>query len=174
VSHTAPYRHFKGKDGMLAALCWEGQAEFTTYLKRAREAGKTPADGLLGLGTAYLEFAEKNPEVFLLMFSETGMRVMNSHFPEDPSKSRSDYDSFQVLESSVKECQTAGVLDPKEYSGALSLLIWSFIHGLALIRRAGFMSSMGASRGFDAKATEQAVMRAFRGLILGTRHEIKR
>jgi len=167
VSHTAPYRHFKGKDGMLAALCWEGQAEFTACLKQAREVGKSPADRLLRLGTAYLEFAEKNPEVFRLMFSETGKRAMIAHHPDDVMKSPSDYDSFEVLESTVTECQRAGTLDPHEESGALAMLIWSFIHGFAHIRREGFASSMGASRGLDGETTERLVMRAFRGLILG-------
>ena len=166
VSHGAPYRHFKGKDGMLAALCWEGQAEFTAFLRLARKGGKLPADRLFRLGSAYLEFAGKNPEVFRLMFSETGKRVMSAHHPDDALKSRSEYDSFEVLESTVKECQSSGILDPREDSGALAMLIWSFIHGLAHLRREGFVSSMGASRGLDGETTEQLVMRAFRGLIL--------
>ena len=124
VSHAAPYRHFKGKDGILAALCWEGQAEFTACLRKARKSGKTPADRLFRLGTAYLEFAGKNPEVFRLMFSETGKRVMGAHLPDDPTKSAADYDSFEVLESTVRECQAAGILDAHEDSGALAMLIW--------------------------------------------------
>jgi AcrR family transcriptional regulator len=167
VSHAAPYRHFKGRDGILAALCWEGQAEFTACLRQARKGAKSPADGLFKLGTAYLAFAGKNPEVFRLMFSETGMRVMSAHQPDDAMKSPSDYDSFEVLESTVKECQSTGILDPHEQSGALAILIWSFIHGFAHLRREGFASSLGASRGLDGETTERLVMRAFSGLILG-------
>jgi AcrR family transcriptional regulator len=167
VSHAAPYRHFEGRDGMLAALCWEGQAEFTACLRQARKGGRTPADRLFRLGTAYLEFADKNPEVFQLMFSETGKRVMTAHYPDDAAKSLSEYDSFEVLESTVRECQSAGILDPHEESGALAMLIWSFIHGFAHLRREGFASSMGASRGLGAETTERLVMRTFRGLILG-------
>ena len=167
VSHAAPYRHFKGKDGMLAALCWEGQAEFTACLRKARTGGKTPVDRLFRLGTAYLSFAGKNPEVFRLMFSETGKRVMGAHLPDDATKSPSDYDSFAVLESTVRECQAAGILDAREDSGALAMLTWSFIHGFAHLRREGFASYMGASRGLDGETTERLVMRAFRGLILG-------
>jgi AcrR family transcriptional regulator len=167
VSHAAPYRHYKGKDGILAALCWEGQAEFTACLRQAREAGRSPADGLFRLGTAYLEFAGRNPDVFALMFSETGKRVMGAHHPEDATKPPSDYDSFEVLEATVRECQSAEVLDPGEHSGALAMLIWSFIHGFAHIRREGFASHLGATRGLDGETTERLVMRAFRGLILG-------
>ena len=128
---------------------------------------KNPADRLFRLGTAYLEFADKNPEVFQLMFSQTGKRVMTAHYPDDTTKSLSEYDSFEVLESTVKECQSAGILDPHEESGALAMLIWSFIHGFAHLRQEGFASSMGASRGLGAEATERLVMRTFRGLILG-------
>jgi AcrR family transcriptional regulator len=167
ASHAAPYRHFKGKDGLLAALCWEGQAEFTSRLKRARESAASPPEKLFKLGFAYLEYARSDPTVFQLMTSETGIRVMNAIRPEDPLLQRADYDSFDVLETTVKECQSAGTLDPGEDSGALAILIWSFIHGLALIRREGFLSSMGASRGLDGETTERLVMRAFRSMILG-------
>jgi AcrR family transcriptional regulator len=169
VSHAAPYRHFRGKDGLLAALCWEGQAEFTESLSRARQSGTSASDRLFRLGAAYLEFADKNPEVFQLMFSETGTRVMSVNLPADPEKSRAEYDSFAVLETMVKECQSAGILDPGEDSGALAILIWSFIHGFALIRREGFAESKGATRGLNRETMEGLVLRAFRGLILGTK-----
>jgi AcrR family transcriptional regulator len=172
VSHAAPYRHFKSKDGLLAALCWEGQAEFTSRLRKARESGTSAADSLFRLGEAYLEFARSEPEVFQLMFSETGHRAMGSSLPADVEKSFADYDSFAVLEDTVKECQTEGILDPGEHSGALAMMIWSFVHGFAFIQREGFADRMGGSRGLSGDATERLVLGAFRGLILG--HERKR
>jgi AcrR family transcriptional regulator len=167
VSHAAPYRHFKGRDGLLAALCWEGQREFTSRLKKAREGAPFAAERLFRLGKAYLEFAQSEPEAFDLMFSETGDRVMRADFPAGLKESYDQYDSFGVLERTVKECQAEKVFDPAEDSGALAILIWAFVHGLAFIRREGFTERMGGSRGLSAETTERLVLRAFRGLVLG-------
>ena len=167
VSHAAPYRHYRGKEGLLAALCWEGMEEFTALLRKARESGTSASDRLFKLGEAYLSFAEGDPAAFQLMFSEIGMRAIRANPPADPAKTRADYDSFGVLETTVKECQAEGILDAEEDSGALAMLIWSYIHGLAHIRREGFAADMGASRGLDAETTTRMVMSAFRGLVLG-------
>jgi AcrR family transcriptional regulator len=112
VSHAAPYRHFRNKDGLLAAMGWEGQAEFTSRMQRARESVSGSAiNRLFRLGQAYLDFAGDNPEVFLLMFSETGMRAMKSHLPPDLKTSPEKYDSFSILETTVKECQAESLID---------------------------------------------------------------
>ncbi len=169
VSHAAPYRHFNGKDGLIAALCWEGQREFTARLTEARAGGASPAERIVRLGTAYLEFAKRNPEIFNLMFMEIGGRAMEGNLPADFKESWADYDSFTVLEDTVKECQGDGTLDPSEDSGALAIMIWSFIHGFAFIQMEGFARKMGGSRGHSPEETERVVMRAFKGLILGGR-----
>ena len=152
----------------MAALGWEGQAQFTAHLQAARaEAGGSPEERLSRLGAAYLDFARSRPEIMELMFSETGLRVMHAHLPPDLEDDPRRYDSFAVLETTVKECQAAGVLDPAEDSGALAIMIWSFVHGFALIRREGFAAAMGASRGLSGENTERLVLRAFRGLLRG-------
>lgn len=166
VSHTAPYRHFENKDGLLGAMGWEGQAEFTSRLRRVRESVSGSAgDRLFRLGQEYLEFAGDSPEVFLLMFSETGIRAMGSHFPPDFMACVEKYDSFSVLETTVKECQAERLLDPRTDSGVLAMLIWSMIHGFALIEREGLAKHMGESRGYDLPSMRRSVLGALRGLI---------
>ncbi len=168
VSHAAPYRHFKSKDGLLSTLAWEGHILFTRSLRQARENGDpAPAERLLRLGTVYLEFARQRPEILELMFSETGTRVMQAHPPPDFEEGSGKYDSFGVLETTVRECQTEGTLDPQSDSGALALIIWSFVHGYSVIRREGFTASMGASRGYSDQATDDLVWSAFRRLMGG-------
>jgi AcrR family transcriptional regulator len=60
VSHNAPYRHFAGRDALIAALVAEGFDE----LKKALEnrAGRE-------LGEAYVTFALAQPQRFRLMFA---------------------------------------------------------------------------------------------------------
>lgn len=60
VSHNAPYRHFAGRDALIAALVAQGFDE----LKKAMEkrVGRE-------LGEAYVTFALAYPQRFRLMFS---------------------------------------------------------------------------------------------------------
>lgn len=60
VSHNAPYRHFAGREALLAALAAEGFER----LKGAME-GRAGRE----LGEAYVAFALANPQRFRLMFS---------------------------------------------------------------------------------------------------------
>jgi AcrR family transcriptional regulator len=168
VSHAAPYRHFNGKDGLLAALCWQGQAEFTSGLARAREgAPAVPAEKLFRLGFAYLDFARNNPEVFRLMFSAAGTRAMAANPPFDCAVAGARYDSFGVLLGTVGECQAAGALDPGEERMTLGLLIWSFVHGLAFISGEHLAGTPEKTAGLNPVAAETAAMKAFRSLVMG-------
>src|SRR5690606_17147113 len=63
VTHAAPYRHFKDKAALLAALAAEGFAR----LSRAVEARR--GEGIAGAAEAYLRFAADHPAHFRLMFA---------------------------------------------------------------------------------------------------------
>jgi len=72
VSHNAPYRHFAGREALLAALVAQGFEQ----LSRAME-GRTGRE----LGEAYVAFALANPQRYRLMFS--GSRAsseLKAHF----------------------------------------------------------------------------------------------
>jgi AcrR family transcriptional regulator len=166
VSHAAPYRHFQGREGLLAALAWEGQAAFTAFLRKAHDQGPpAPEKRLYRLGLAYLHFAADNGPVFDLMFSRIGLGVMHRHLPEDFKDQPARYDSFGVLEETVREAQAAGVLNTRENSGALAILVWSFVHGFTAISKEGFTASMGEARGYSMEKVEALVLRAFKGLL---------
>ncbi len=60
VSHMAPYRRFKDKDDLLAAVAEEGFKELAQRLDTASEGETT--------GVAYVAFALDNPALYRLMF----------------------------------------------------------------------------------------------------------
>ncbi len=165
ASHAAPYRHFKDKDEIVSALVWETQGDFTRVLRTAREGGATAKEKLIGIGEAYLRFARENPERLSLMFSEAAMPAMDRYHPKLTPENLERYNSFGQLEATVRECQAEGILDPKGDSGALSILVWSVVHGLAMIEREGFVASLGAQRGYSPQTTHAMVMEAFRTLV---------
>jgi len=165
VSHGAPYRHFRNKEEILAALVWDTQEAFTSALRTARESARTPRERLFAIGDAYLEFARANPERLTLMFSEPGIAAM-SRYPVEPTpEALFRYDSFGLLEQTVKECQAADVLSPTGDSGPISILVWSVVHGLSVIEREGFLASLGSQRGISVEQAHGMVMEEFRRMI---------
>jgi len=155
VSHAAPYRHFESKEEILATLMLEGHRRLRADLIAARDACRGKGgDKMLALGRAYLEFARLHPEYLNLMFSREGMAAAMS-VREKLAFHQQDYDSFGVLEAQVQECQAEGSLDAKADAGALGILIWAEVHGLALLRNEGIVANMSESRGIsEAKALD--------------------
>jgi len=61
VSHNAPYRHFAGKDELLAAVAAEGFDRLTAAMERAMKPGRTPLERLQLCGCGYVDFALRWP-----------------------------------------------------------------------------------------------------------------
>jgi len=69
VSHTAPYNHFHGKDGLLAEIAIQGFAALEQATEHARSnAGPDAGDQLFATGLAYIRFGARRPALYRLMF----------------------------------------------------------------------------------------------------------
>jgi AcrR family transcriptional regulator len=163
VSHAAPYRHFESKEEILATLMLEGHRRLRTELLAARDScrGKC-ADKLLALGRAYLGFASSHPEYLAVMFSRESMAAAAS-LREKLAIHEEDHDSFGVLHGLVKACQAEGSLDAKSDAGFMSLLIWSEVHGLALLRNEGIIARMCEKHGQSEGKALDAIFKMIRG-----------
>lgn len=115
VSHNAPYRHFPDRETLLAALAADGYA----MLGRAqREAAA--ANGLRGMGEAYVCFALDHPQRFRLMF---GGQVQISKHPALRELATKTYEGLSgALAARLPEAQ--GARDS-------SIAAWALVHGLA-------------------------------------------
>ena len=162
VSHAAPYRHFENKEAILATLMLEGHKRLRTSLldARTRCPGKA-IDKLMAQGRSYLEFARKNPEYLTVMFSKEGMAAAMS-VGERLGGHQEDYDSFGVVESTVKDCQAEGSMDPREDTAALGLHAWAEVHGLAMLRNDGLIAGMSEVRGGKESTTIDAIFAIMR------------
>src|SRR5215831_1055457 len=68
VSHNAPYRHFRDREDLLAAVAAQGFRELTRAMIEAA-AGKSDAlERLKCAGLGYVTFALRRPEHFTVMF----------------------------------------------------------------------------------------------------------
>jgi AcrR family transcriptional regulator len=162
VSHAAPYRHFENKEAILATLMLEGHRRLRVSLLDARAhcPGKA-IDKLMAQGRAYVEFARKNPEYLSVMFSKEGMAAAMS-VGEKLGGHQEDYDSFGVVEATVKECQGEGSMDPRADTAALGLHAWAEVHGLALLRNDGLIAGMSEERGGKESSTLDAIFAIMR------------
>jgi AcrR family transcriptional regulator len=123
VSHAAPYRHFRDKEELLAALASEGFENLSRAMHDARLGADDPLRRFVCTGLAYLRFASEHRGYLALMH---GPDVAKGRTPE---LQRAANDSFQVLKLLASD---AGVTDEVE-ARRFGVLVWSFLYGLALL-----------------------------------------
>jgi len=143
VSHQAPYHHFSSREELLGAIREEGFQEFLTSLREAREGSPDPRTALHRIGLAYLEFAQRRPHHYRLMFSVTASDESPQEAPVcGPRMSSAAADSFEELHRCIRDLQTAG-----EYAGRSSLdvavAVWAWSHGLSLLQSQGQLRWLG-------------------------------
>jgi AcrR family transcriptional regulator len=128
VSHTAPYRHFKDKESLLAGIAALGFDQLSGQL--AQSVALHPGDPSAQLqeaGRKYVELALKHPQCTQLMFSN--ILPCDDTYPE--LKASGDA-AFQGLKTIIEEGQDQGIFKPGEVE-LMALATWSGIHGLSLL-----------------------------------------
>ena len=115
VSHAAPYRHFRGRDSLLAALAAEGFAMLGRAQREAAAAG-----GLRAMGEAYVRFALEHPQRFRLMFGGQLKIARHTALREVATK------TFEALSGAL----AARVGDAPGARDA-SIAAWALVHGLS-------------------------------------------
>jgi AcrR family transcriptional regulator len=129
VSHAAPYRHFRDKDALVAAIAEQG---FLLLTARMQEEEKRVAVSdlparLSAIGVGYVAFAIEHPGYFRVIFG--GLACEDAVTPELQAAGNA---AFQVLRGLVGEGVASGVLragDPDE----MALAAWSLVHGLGML-----------------------------------------
>jgi len=128
VSPGAIYRHYRGREELLAEVVRRGFDLLHRYLQRALE-GNTLLERLDLMEEAYFDFATQNPRVYQTIFMIPEIPGMR-RFPEDFARRRSA--TFQVIVDRVAECITAGLM-PKGHRLEIALTLWAHMHGMMAI-----------------------------------------
>src|SRR5919107_101856 len=69
VTPAALYRHFRGRDALVAEVAFRGYDELAKRLGRALQSDGTALERFTRMGEAYLAFAEQEPGFYAAMFS---------------------------------------------------------------------------------------------------------
>jgi AcrR family transcriptional regulator len=117
VSANAPYRHFRDKNALLAALATHGFHELGRLMKEADNSAD-PGEEFLALGQSYVRYALDHPGIFRLMYGHPCSRY-------DPEANAAAAESAEVLANRVSQ------LVPEESRQALLIGSWALVHGLA-------------------------------------------
>ncbi len=141
VSRTALYRHFSGKQALLAAVGREGFRMLRLALLEAWERNGRGSAGFEAMGIAYVHFAVGHSSHYRVMFG----RFLES-CARDEELAQEGAAAFQVLVDALVEQQQAGVVRPDDPL-LLARMIWSLVHGIAMLAIDGQFRVMGDEHG---------------------------
>ena len=147
VVPNAAYRHFADRDELLAAVCTAAMDELADRMAAgvARVRGKygdaAAARRRLGaIGTAYLEFAHREPGLFATAFALPQQHV----YATSNDETGQDRTPLGQLRTVLDELVDAGELDRRCRDG-IEYPIWSAVHGLAVLTGQGPQRDVSAA-----------------------------
>jgi AcrR family transcriptional regulator len=124
VTTAAPYRHFQGKQEILAEIASRGFDELRSRsMAVIAEKGEGSLDGIIALGQAYVAFAVEETAVFRLMFGQEPSLKKAQHVVG------TGHDCFvHLIDQIALYCKHNKVRgDAQE----IALKLWTFVHGAA-------------------------------------------
>lgn len=136
VSPMTPYRYFKDKDDILAAVRTNGFNRFAEALESARDAAQGHS---ASVGEAYVTFAFEHPHTYKLMFDLN--QPLDGGHPELVEAGRRAHETMSAW---VKDLVASGKMvgDPEQ----IGTMFWAATHGVVVLEMAGKLPP-GASHG---------------------------
>jgi AcrR family transcriptional regulator len=129
-SYATPYRYFRDKAHIFAAVRALAYERFGAALALGAEGISDPEQRMRSLGSAFLAFAKEEPHAYRMMF-ELSQPGTDTH-PEYWAKER---DTWAIWEAEVQHAVDAGYLegDPS----LIAHLFWAGLHGAVALHLAG-------------------------------------
>lgn len=130
VSQTAPYRHYKNKEELIAAITLTIMREFNDRLEEAViNPDDDPRQQLKDLGISYIRFFTENPEYLELLFLSDLYKALPDSFREISEIAPGH--PFRVLVETVKRYKTSYHDDRSEEQ--LIMYCWGLVHGISVL-----------------------------------------
>lgn len=135
VSANAAYRHFEDKDDLLSAMAAEGFRRFSQSQHDSVKAVALPMDRLRASGLAYVQFAQRHPALYRLMFQRLACVVEHSELHQQ------SMESMTVLLEAASTLLHAPAFDERVRVAAAAC--WSLVHGLSSLAMGGQLGVFG-------------------------------
>ena len=136
VSVNACYRHYANKEALLSRVAADGFDEMRDHML-ARVGALAQADATTRLwtaGEAYIEFAERRPGLFRLIFGRQG------RFEQDANYRHASGEAFAVLVNLVAELRGEPAQTPAVMK--LAMGAWALVHGYATFAVSGYLNAL--------------------------------
>jgi len=121
LSHNAPYRHFKDRTALLAAVAEGDFLSLTKTVERAGTKSKSPFIALRAAISAFIDFARLHPARYRLLFS--------AEASQSESVEKQAMLCFGAFYTLIASCQAERMIragDPRQ----MTALLYACIHGL--------------------------------------------
>jgi AcrR family transcriptional regulator len=156
-SPMTPYRYFRDKEEILAAVRTAAFDRFASALEEA--ARKTQGDLRAGgeaMGEAYIRFALGDPEAYRLMFD-----LAQPHPDRYPDLVRASARARHMMSAALEALVKAGIFvgDPQ----LLGYVFWATMHGLVVLHLAGKLPDKPGFRTIQQEAMRVLVAGARSG-----------
>ncbi|MBM6594997.1 TetR/AcrR family transcriptional regulator [Microvirga pudoricolor] len=136
VTPAALYRHFRGRDALVAEVAFRGFSDLAERLGRALKSDGTPLERFTRMGEAYLAFAEQEPGFYTAMFSP---RPADGDPKASACDGKADKPSppgaFDLLVKALSETFPDGFKDVD--TRFIAVEVWALSHGIATLDAAG-------------------------------------
>jgi AcrR family transcriptional regulator len=148
VTPAALYRHFRGREALVAEVAFRGFGQLAERLGRALKSQGTPLERFTRMGEAYLAFAEQEPGFYAAMFSPrpsdgeasaTGGSPVAGGSPwakgKPPEGGKTSGSAFDFLVQALSETFPEGFRDVD--TRFIAIEVWALSHGIATLDAAG-------------------------------------
>jgi AcrR family transcriptional regulator len=143
VTPAAVYRHFQGRDDLIAECARQGYLIFADLMEHAYESGQPSAlASLEAVGRAYLAFARRFPGHYMAMF-ESGLSIT-----ANPGLASIATRASEVLERTARELSQHIPPEKRPPVAMVSAHIWAMSHGIVELYTRG---APGARTPFPAE-----------------------
>lgn len=138
-SPMLPYRYFKDKEDILAAVRALAFARFAKALEGPREGAGPAQQRSYGVGDAYVSFAFAHPMLYQLMFN-----APNTEPGRYPDLDAAGARARSTMTDHVRDAVAQGLLagDPV----VIGHIFWASLHGLIMLQLSG---QLGPEPGFE-------------------------
>lgn len=132
VSHNAPYRHFRDKNELMAAVAQQGFEHLQAAMTDGVRGEADPLKRLWAAGLAYIDFALGAPEHLQVMFD---WPLAMERYPELTAAGAQAFNTLLDLIGDYRRTADAPSGDVDNYKVALTA--WSLVHGIAKLAISG-------------------------------------
>ena len=132
ISHNAPYKHFKNRDALLAAVATADFLVLAKAFRKVRQSSKVSVAKLLSALQVVIDFSLEHPARYRLLFNDPTIAA------EKGELEKAAFATFGEFVAIVQECQAAKTL-PSTTHTTLAGMLFATMHGLIALKASGRM-----------------------------------